>query len=96
MRCVSLRFVGVGHGGQVWVNQVMVCCVWVCRLWSVSASYGAGMLRFCRAVMLRSGPLIWVMASCGQVSRSSLGKVRPGRLSYGVLGLGGFVAARFG
>ncbi len=48
------------------------------------------------AVMLRSGPLIWVMASCGQVSRLSLGKVRPGRLSYGVLGLGGFVAARFG
>ena len=30
------------------------------------------------------------------VRRSSLGKVRPGRLSYGVLGLGGFVAARFG
>ena len=58
MRCVSLRFVGVGHGGQVWVNQVMVCCVWVCRL--------------------------------------SLGKVRSGRLSYGVLGRGGFVAARFG
>jgi hypothetical protein len=46
--------------------------------------------------MLRSGPLIWVMASCGQVSRSSLGKVRSGRLSYGVLGLGGFGAARFG
>ena len=41
--------------------------------------------------MLRSGPLIWVMASCGQVSRLSLGKVRPGRLSYGVLGLGGSV-----
>ena len=48
------------------------------------------------SVMLRSGPLIWVMASCGQVSRLSLGKVRSGRLSYGVLGLGGFVAARFG
>ena len=25
-----------------------------------------------QAVMLRSGPLIWVMASCGQVSRFRL------------------------
>jgi len=57
---------------------------------------GQGKLRGGLAVMLRSGPLIWVMASCGQVSRSSLGKVRSGRLSYGVLGLGGFGAARFG
>jgi hypothetical protein len=81
------------------VRLVKACLVTACLGLAVPVSFvwlSYGVLRLCEAVMLRSGPLIWVMASCGQVSRSSLGKVRPGRLSYGVLGLGGFVAARFG
>jgi hypothetical protein len=81
------------------VRLVKACLVTACLGLAVPVSFvwlSYGVLRFCKAVMLRSGPLIWVMASCGQVSRLSLGKVRPGRLSYGVLGLGGFVAARFG
>ena len=51
------------------VRLVKACLVTACLGLAVPVSFvwlSYGVLRFCKAVMLRSGPLIWVMASCGQ------------------------------